>query len=93
MESEQAITISPVPTPNEICFSVESKIAKMDNLEDYELIEIFDEYCYSHPSFDSSFGDSLSEYLDEHGELTYTQREALEHIITKFRMESKNGKK
>ena len=61
----------------------------MTNLYDYsdeELLELCFEYAREHSSFNDDFIVSLSEALDEYDELTPGQREALEKVVTSFRM-------
>lgn len=59
-------------------------------MDDEELLEIFEEYAENHKNFDGSFGESLREALDQCGELTCGQKDALENVVSKFRMIKSN---
>jgi hypothetical protein len=58
----------------------------MNNYSSGDLIDIALEYAETHKSFCTVFIDSLYESLEEYGELTDSQRDALERIVSKFRM-------
>lgn len=49
-------------------------------------------YANRHKSFCTEFVDSISEYLGEHDELTQPQEDALDNIISGFRMENEYAK-
>ena len=53
---------------------------------DADLIELMEEYANNHDSFDNDFVESVSNALDEYGELTDRQHEACKNIIGRFRM-------
>ena len=53
---------------------------------DEDLLDIYEKYAENHKNFDGSFGESLREALSKYDGLTEGQREALENIISKFRM-------
>lgn len=59
----------------------------ISHMTDEELIELVQEYAEDHPKFDTDFIDSLEDAIGEYGELTSGQRDALENIVLKFRMD------
>jgi len=56
-------------------------------VSDGDLIDLIYEYAADHKSFDTEFVDSISEALEQYGELTYSQSSACENIVKRFRME------
>ena len=58
-------------------------------MDDEQKIDMVLEWAESRPNFDTEFIHSLKEALDEYDELTYSQSEALDNIIKKFRIKSK----
>lgn len=55
-------------------------------MQDEDKISLIRKYAEDHPSFDTTFVDSLEEFLDKFDELTEAQSGALDNIIYRFRM-------
>jgi hypothetical protein len=49
-------------------------------------IELIKEYSIDHPNFNLDFIDSLEDAISTYGDLTSNQDEALDNIISKYRM-------
>ena len=59
----------------------------LEDMSDEDLLDIMAEHDDSHFDFNNDFGESLSEWLEDHDELTDGQRSACIKIIEKHHME------
>jgi hypothetical protein len=58
----------------------------MQYMDDYDMINLvieFGQYC---PKFNTNFAESVKDYYLQNGEITISQRDALETIIKKWRI-------
>lgn len=64
----------------------QEKAVRLSAYPHEDLLDMVDRYAEDNPYFNNDFCESLREALDHYGDLTLAQREALENIVSKFKM-------
>ena len=57
-------------------------------MDDQEKIDLILDWAESHPEFDPEFVDTMQNALERFGSLTPAQSDALDNIITRFRIDT-----